>query len=153
MKCLTKLPTAFENYTILGTLSSRELRGPHLYVVLECITLHQWSIQEHWLPTWNHYTQNQTWILHNIISMASCKTAVTPLLTHWSYCSLALSHRYHNHVLMSSKNPLICPLNKKKCYLHHIDILRAIKLKRFNMFSKCPQGQFAFSDYSIHPLQ
>ena len=28
------------------------------------------------------------------ISMAWCKTAVTPLLTHWSYCSLAPSHRY-----------------------------------------------------------
>ena len=28
-----------------------------------------------------------------IISMAKCKTAVTPLLTHWSYCSLALSHQ------------------------------------------------------------
>ena len=27
--------------------------------------------------------------------MPSCKTAVTPLLTHWSYCSLALSHRYY----------------------------------------------------------
>ena len=26
--------------------------------------------------------------------MASCKTAVTPLLTYWSYCSLALNHRY-----------------------------------------------------------
>ena len=25
--------------------------------------------------------------------MAQCKTAVTPLLTHWSYCSLALRHR------------------------------------------------------------
>ena len=28
------------------------------------------------------------------ISMALCKTAVTPLLMHWSYCSFALSHRY-----------------------------------------------------------
>ena len=27
-----------------------------------------------------------------MITMAKCKTAVTPLLTHWSYCSLALSH-------------------------------------------------------------
>ena len=27
------------------------------------------------------------------ISMAKCKTVVSPLLTHWSYCSLALSHR------------------------------------------------------------
>ena len=26
------------------------------------------------------------------ILMAKCKTAVTPLLSHWSYCSLALSH-------------------------------------------------------------
>ena len=32
-------------------------------------------------------------ICHNIC-MAYCKTAVTPLLSHWSYCSLALSHRY-----------------------------------------------------------
>ena len=30
----------------------------------------------------------------NHISMASCKIAVTPLPKHWSYCSLALSHRY-----------------------------------------------------------
>ena len=29
-----------------------------------------------------------------VISMAQCKTAVTPLLTHWSYCSLTLSHWY-----------------------------------------------------------
>ena len=28
------------------------------------------------------------------MSMAQCKTAVTPLLTHWSYCSLLLSHWY-----------------------------------------------------------
>ena len=32
---------------------------------------------------------------HKIL-MAKCKTAVTPLLTHWSYCSLALSHRYYH---------------------------------------------------------
>ena len=29
-----------------------------------------------------------------IILMAQCKTAVSPLLTHWRYCSLALSHQY-----------------------------------------------------------
>ena len=32
-------------------------------------------------------------LLYDYISMANCKTAGTPLLTHWSYCSLALSHR------------------------------------------------------------
>ena len=31
----------------------------------------------------------------DITSMALRKTAVTPLLTHWSYCSLALSHQYY----------------------------------------------------------
>ena len=30
----------------------------------------------------------------NMISMAKHKTAVTPLLKHWSYCSLVLSHPY-----------------------------------------------------------
>ena len=34
--------------------------------------------------------------------MAQCKTAVTPLLTHWSYCSLALSHQYGIRDLGSS---------------------------------------------------
>ena len=29
-----------------------------------------------------------------LISMASCKTAVSPLLMHWRYCSLALSWRW-----------------------------------------------------------
>ena len=29
--------------------------------------------------------------------MAQCKTAVSPLLTHWRYCSLVLSHR---HILL-----------------------------------------------------
>ena len=30
----------------------------------------------------------------HLISLASCKTAVTPLLMHWSYCSLVLNHWY-----------------------------------------------------------
>ena len=34
-------------------------------------------------------------IYQSFISMALRKTAVTPLLMHWSYCSLALSHQYH----------------------------------------------------------
>ena len=41
------------------------------------------------------------------ISMAKCKTAVTPLLTHWSYCSLVLSHRYHEIT-----NGFLQPLSK-----------------------------------------
>ena len=33
--------------------------------------------------------------INTCIYMASSKTAVTPLLMHWSYCSLALSHWYN----------------------------------------------------------
>ena len=36
-------------------------------------------------------------------SMVWCKTAVTPLLTHWSYCSLALSHRNCLHLVPKSR--------------------------------------------------
>ena len=46
------------------------------------------------------------------ISMAQRKTAVTPLLTHWSYCSLALSHQYELVTLddiISLHNTLRCP--------------------------------------------
>ena len=41
----------------------------------------------------------------NMISIAQCKTAVSPMLTHWRYYSLALSHRYiqlqHGEVITS----------------------------------------------------
>ena len=37
-----------------------------------------------------HYIRNH-FPFHNLKSLAKLKTAVTPLLTHWSYCSLALS--------------------------------------------------------------
>ena len=38
--------------------------------------------------------QTHLYVWKRRISMVLCKTAVTPLLTHWSYCSLALSYRY-----------------------------------------------------------
>ena len=43
--------------------------------------------------------------------MAWCKTAVTPLLKHWSYCSLALSLRYVGHKYTSVKYipKMACP--------------------------------------------
>ena len=39
------------------------------------------------------------------ISMVWRQTALTPLLTHWSYCNLALSHR---HVTVYHYNLTIC---------------------------------------------
>ena len=50
----------------------------------------------------NRFTPSEVLRIHrrpemskgNVISMSLCKTAVTPLLTHWSYCSLAPRHRF-----------------------------------------------------------
>ena len=36
-------------------------------------------------------------LLIRLTSMAWCTAAITPLLTHWIYCSLALSHRHLAH--------------------------------------------------------
>ena len=50
------------------------------------------------------------WQMFHVRSMAKCKTAVTPLLTHWSYCSLALSHRdivIWNHVVYVQSTAII----------------------------------------------
>ena len=45
------------------------------------------------------YTHSHLFLtLPGFTSMALCKTAVTPMLMHWSYCSLALSH-FQNRVL------------------------------------------------------
>ena len=41
-------------------------------------------------------------------SMAQCKTATTPLLTHWSYSSIALKHRF---VLKESRVTLYLPIS------------------------------------------
>ena len=49
-----------------------------------------------WISTvllnWQNVTLALNWRF--IISMANCKNAFTPLLTHWSYYSFELSHRY-----------------------------------------------------------
>ena len=40
-------------------------------------------------------------------SMAQYKTAVSPLLTHWRYCSLALSHRHILTIIRRKMGQLI----------------------------------------------
>ena len=52
---------------------------------------------------WQRNTGKACWDCEiNIISMAQCKTAVTPSLTHWSYCRLVLRHRYNTVRLSES---------------------------------------------------
>ena len=45
------------------------------------------------------YSIDIVFILFLIISMAKCRTTVTPLLTHWRYWSLALNYWYHIYII------------------------------------------------------
>ena len=45
----------------------------------------------------NWFNQN-----HDTVSMTQLKTASTPLLTHWSYCSLEVHHQY-SYVLIQKR--------------------------------------------------
>ena len=42
----------------------------------------------------SHFTGHWMFVRKLTISMAQCKKALSPLLTHWRYCSLELNHRY-----------------------------------------------------------
>ena len=65
-------------------------------------------------------------ILENIL-MALCKTAVSPLLMHWRYCSLALTHQYYpisawcsyNRVSFSKILTVNCPQHGMSVSLTH----------------------------------
>ena len=79
-----------------------------VYVILPLITAASWqrkerlfminSITRYQLKSYRNYTTVQMILrlqtkTDDDILMASCKTAVSPLLMLWRYCSLALSHR------------------------------------------------------------
>ena len=53
------------------------------------------------------------------ISMALCKTVVTPLLTHWSYCSLALSDRYFLAHYNARSSVGTVQTKSDNCFLHN----------------------------------
>ena len=48
----------------------------------------------HVKPSWNCNKRTAKIKIRNDVSMAWCKTTVTPVRWQWSYCSLALHHRY-----------------------------------------------------------
>ena len=55
---------------------------------------------------------------------------VSPLLTHWRYCSLALSHRHviwsHTNSRNSKQNNVLCHDNS--CTCGHIEVVDSIKM-------------------------
>ena len=69
------------------------------------------------------------------ISMALRKTAVTPLLMHWSYCSLALSHD-----MMSQIRLLLYTLHAFLVTKFSHPPLQVIQVTVFNVWDECPHS-------------
>ena len=100
-----------------------------------------WQYQPHFSPVlgtlWHVCGEN--------ISMAQCKTAVTPLLTHWSYCRLALNHQYNfcwsdfRHFLQCNQVHLVKP---GQCYAYKdtlgLGVNRACMTRHMQAFSWPP---------------
>ena len=47
--------------------------------------------------------------------LAQCKTAVTPVLRHWSYCSFALSHRHMFNHHLTCHLPITSQMSISRC--------------------------------------
>ena len=74
------------------------------------------SVHFVWLLLNISYTFTQSSAI--ITLMAKCNTAVTPLLTHWSYCSLALSHRHDiAYSTTETKQSINTSMNSQKTHL------------------------------------
>ena len=66
------------------------------------------------------------------IAMAQCKSAVTPVRWHWSYCSLALSHRSH---LIFALSPIFQPTVLSVQYPWHCGALERAATARTDLES------------------
>ena len=65
-----------------------------------------------WRPEFGYYCNKHWQTMHNsynlFTSVTQCMTAVSPFVTHWRYCSLALSHPCHlSHQFHISKIVLV----------------------------------------------
>ena len=104
-------PTCINNYTHYKVWN--EIIYP--FRNFKCAAVQVWEWINYFTPHFSGHVFTYSFNLRvncgtgQYISMVQCKTAVSPLLTHGSYCSLALSHRYH-HVVW----------DVTYVYLHHV---------------------------------
>ena len=76
-------------------------------------------------------------IFFECMSMALCKT-VTPLLMHWSYCSLALSHQCILYITYPLSRGALIDLNIHHQMCHHAGYCPALWLAQcFTLKCKC----------------
>ena len=88
--------TLFSCLIVLYFLLSTLILYRHSFDTLYSKVIRITSYPNSYVPIWEKMalTTARQFICVTPISMAWSKTTITPLLTHWSYCSLALSHRY-----------------------------------------------------------
>ena len=94
--------------------------------------------------------QSSTATQCNITLMASCKTAVTPLLMHWSYCSLVLTIDMFLHTAVCWKTFYLFP----KFYPPYLYIeISAAHLLLFNIQQPITHQQSTLHQFSHNYLQ
>ena len=97
------------------------------------------------------------------MSLAQCKTALIPLLTHWSYCSLALSHLNNDVIafvlsadriswLMKNRSWIYCPGHQQSsitCTRDYYTIVCFMTYDRRSTLCSWPELRYA-SWYTYH---
>ena len=79
----------------------------------------------------------------DIISMARCKTVVTPLLTHWSYCSLALGHRYGSCGIMVAADGPVPTWYQCPSAITRLIFCRSVRFTRRKQYGDVMMGAIA----------
>ena len=113
--------------------SSYTIKCAHLLIVF-CITVDISWVSSDLCDLFTHIPQGCFTGTNMIILMVKCKKNVTPLLTHWSFVFLALTHRFDYYPVILS-NHMIASVPVKHCW-RICDILQIISSCIMYMISK-----------------
>ena len=96
-KCIWKCGLQNSDHFVQVLIYHNAVEVAVLHVGATLIYMERWvyailfnTLKPEKIANWLYPNQSNDW----------CKTAVTPLLTHWSYCSIALSHRNTDQVIL-----------------------------------------------------
>ena len=93
----TLMSSAWKSLINLITLSPLSAKRATRFAVIHFVkwSLIYWNVFQIFIC--QKYQWNSEGNLSNDMSMALCRTEISPLLMHWRYCSLALSHQCIAH--------------------------------------------------------
>ena len=103
----------------------------------------------------------KVYFVHVYISVTLCKAAVTPVLMHWSYCSLALSHQFvtvNNHFILPWASLLTIYFHSSGCssppsaaYMHQWIGSALVQIMAYHIFAAKPLSKPVLDYYKLDP--